>query len=791
MVTSFKYAIRQLLHDKHNTVIQIIGLVIGIASCMLIMQYVLFEHSYDRFNDDAPLKYRTRRTAPMALGPKANDELAYVVNYARLHPVYRDAIITHNDDSYLERNLFFADSSIFSILSFPILEGDARAALSTRDHLVISERYAKKYFGEKSPIGQTLVVNCSYENNRHYTVGAVFKDIPNNSHVKFDILLSIENILVNRMYSEDSPWRWSNFFTYFKITEKGFEDNLQRDLNRIAFESGGQSSRDEPPEYPVSQITQLHLDGMDSYMGNNMSAGNIYVWGFVALIILAIAWLNAINLSIATAYRTRNIMGIKKVVGASRGMLWGEHFSKSLLINLTALFISINVMALFSQVSERLTGLTTSLPQGYHLVFWGAITLLLIAGVLISTIVPALFHTKQSALQLIQRQVPYNKWRYSPITFMVIAQFIASIILICFAIISTKQINDVMEINTGIEMEQVLAIHSARVSKGSVGDDRRLFEEEVLSISGVESASSALYIPGMFIPSYMVTQLQGDLSNKEIPTRMNFVGYNYIELFNHQILAGRNFSINHATDPTAVVINSKLAEMYGFDNPDYAIGKTILWPIRNTLKTIVGVVDSYMQQSADKKVEPTMFHLWENASGFCLVAINSSNTSECLEYIRNKWDEVHPGNPFDYIWVDAFYNSQFIRWQQFSRMSTFFSSIAIFIACIGLIGLTSLMLTSRTKEIGIRKVNGAKIWQVMLMLNMDFVKWVAIAFVIATPIAYYAMDKWLQNFAYRTQLSWWVFALAGLLALVIALLTVSWQSWLAARRNPVEALRYE
>jgi putative ABC transport system permease protein len=289
----------------------------------------------------------------------------------------------------------------------------------------------------------------------------------------------------------------------------------------------------------------------------------------------------------------------------------------------------------------------------------------------------------------------------------------------------------------------------------------------------------------------MVTQLQGDLSNKEIPTRMNFVGYNYIELFNHQILAGRNFSINHATDPTAVVINSKLAEMYGFDNPDYAIGKTILWPIRNTLKTIVGVVDSYMQQSADKKVEPTMFHLWENASGFCLVAINSSNTSECLEYIRNKWDEVHPGNPFDYIWVDAFYNSQFIRWQQFSRMSTFFSSIAIFIACIGLIGLTSLMLTSRTKEIGIRKVNGAKIWQVMLMLNMDFVKWVAIAFVIATPIAYYAMDKWLQNFAYRTQLSWWVFALAGLLALVIALLTVSWQSWLAARRNPVEALRYE
>jgi putative ABC transport system permease protein len=235
-----------------------------------------------------------------------------------------------------------------------------------------------------------------------------------------------------------------------------------------------------------------------------------------------------------------------------------------------------------------------------------------------------------------------------------VAQFTASIILICFAIISTKQIKEVMDTNPGINMEQVLAIHSARVSKGNVNEERKLFEEEVLNIPGVKSASSALYIPGMFIPSYMGTQLQGDESNKEIPTRMNFVGYNYIELFKHEVLAGRNFSPNHATDPSAVVINRKLAEMYGFSNPEDAIGKSIFWPMRSMEKTIIGVVDSYLQQSADKAIEPTMFHLWENASGYCLVSVEAGNIAESFNNIRNKWNEIHQGNPFDYIWVDVF-----------------------------------------------------------------------------------------------------------------------------------------
>ena len=786
-----KYTIRQLLNDKQNTLIQITGLVIGIASCMLIMQYIFFEHSYDRFHDNAKFKYRTISTVPMPLGPIAQDELAYVLRYARLHPVYRDATFSRNNDSYLERNIYFADSSIFSILSFPILVGDARSALSKRDQMVISERYAKKYFGYENPVGQTLIVNSSYESNRHYTVSAVFKDIPSNSHIQFDILLSIENILVNNMYSRENPWLWGNFFTYFEVTESGVDENLRSDLSRIAIKHGEQQIRDEPVDHNVSPITQLHLNGVDSYMGSNMSAVNIYIWAIVALIILAIAWLNGINLSIATVYRTRTIIGIKKVIGAPRKVLWSEIFSRSLMLNLISLFLSIIFVPLFSPVFERLTGLTIRLPQSYHLVFWGCITLLLMAGVFISALVPIFFQARQSVLQLIQNRKTTNNRRHNSITFLVVAQFTASIILICFAIISTKQINGVMSINPGIELKQVLAIHSARVSKGNLNVDRKLFEEEVLNLPGVKSASSALYIPGMFIPSYMGTQPIGEYSNKEVPTRMNFIGYKYLEIFNHQFLAGRNFLPNHPTDASTVVINSKLAEMYGFARSEDAIGKSILWPMRSLEKTIIGVVENYMQQSADKDIEPTMFHLSENASGFCLVSMETNSITKCLENICKKWQEVHQGNPFDYFWVDSLYNAQFTRWQQFSRMSVFFSSIAIIIACIGLIGLTSLMLTSRTKEIGIRKVNGAKIKEVMVMLNKDFVKWVAIAFVIACPIAWYAMHKWLENFAYKTEMNWWIFALAGILAMGIALMTVSWQCWRAARRNPVEALRYE
>jgi putative ABC transport system permease protein len=289
----------------------------------------------------------------------------------------------------------------------------------------------------------------------------------------------------------------------------------------------------------------------------------------------------------------------------------------------------------------------------------------------------------------------------------------------------------------------------------------------------------------------MKTSLPNATEKEEIQTRMNFVGYNYLQLFEHKFLAGRNFSEKLKTDQSGVVINKRMTAMYGFSNPQDAIGKEIQWKIMNRTKVIIGVVDDFLQQSAENEIEPLMFHLWDNASGYSIVNIETKDAQSCFLSIQKLWNRIHPENPFEYVWVDDVYAQQFSRWRQYSRMATLLSTIAILIACIGLFGLTSLILSQRTKEIGIRKVNGAKISEIMQLINSGFIKWVIIAFIIAVPVAYLTIGKWLENFAYQTTLSWWIFVLAGVMALGIALLTVSWQSWKAATRNPVEALRYE
>jgi putative ABC transport system permease protein len=349
-----------------------------------------------------------------------------------------------------------------------------------------------------------------------------------------------------------------------------------------------------------------------------------------------------------------------------------------------------------------------------------------------------------------------------------------------------------MNMDKGIETSQVLAIRSPYYSVGgTIDSDRKVFGQEALKIPGVTEVASASYIPGSTISSCMPTRLVGKNEDANISCRMNFVGYSYIPLFGHRLLAGRNFSEEFPTDATGIIINETLAKAYGFNHPNEAIGKEIFWESKNANRHIIGVMEDFHHQSADMPVEPTMFQFWDMANGYCLLKIAATDPQEKIKALETLWGKIHRANAFEYLWIDEHYQKQFDKWVQLVQIVKALSFIAILIACIGLFGLSSMLLDKRTKEIGIRKVNGAKVSEVLALLNRDFVKWVAIAFVIAAPVAYFAMNKWLENFAYKTSLSWWIFALAGLLALGIALLTVSWQSWKAATRNPVEALRYE
>lgn len=785
--------LRQFIHDKRNCTIQVIGLILGIVTCIFAGRYAVFEYSFDRFNPDNHRIYRTKGSEGRLLATLAKEQLSYVQEVARLHPCYRGVTLVIGDKSFFENHACFGDSKLFGILDFPIKKGNVEEALTRKNQMVISESYAKKIFGNDNPLGQTMLVNGSYENNITYTVAGVFADIPRNSHVQFDVIFSMENILAHPMYSQDSPWRWNNFFTYFKTIKTIDTEQFGGDLYALAKNNGREKKRDETEICRVQALCDLHLNGQTNYIDNNPTSHEVFTRIMIALLILVIAWLNFVNIGLGSALRNKLTFSVKKVLGASSGNILGELIQKSLLLNLLALIVSVGlyfVLDLIFKNTGVLHGMTWSVTS--NILFWiGVVGVQIIGVVLVSLTIYGLLKRQNLANSLSNRSESV-KQIHSPWITLFVLQFGVSIVLICFALIVNQQVDGMMNGDKGIDTHQILAVRSAYFSANeNISSDRDVFEQEALKIPGVIGVSAASYIPGSTISSCMPTRLSGENEEANINCRMNFVSYGYVPLFGHKLLAGRNFSEKYLTDNSGIIINETLRKAYGFSSSEEAIGREIFWESKNVYRHIIGVMEDFHHQSAEMPVEPIMFQFWKYANGYCLLKIKTVNSPETVHEIEKLWNKVHKANAFNSIWIDEHYRKQFDKWIQLGQIIKSLSFIAILIACIGLFGLSSMLLDKRTKEIGIRKINGARISEVLILLNRDFVKWVVIAFLIATPIAWFTMHKWLENFAYKTTLSWWIFVLAGVLALSIALLTVSWQSWKAATRNPVEALRYE
>lgn len=777
---------------KKNVSIQIFGLVIGIVTCIFIGRNAFFEYSFDKFHKNGNQIYRTQNTEAMLLGPLARDNMSLVTDYARFHPCYRGLSIKSDEQIFIEENAYYADGSLFNIFTFPVKQGDAVSALNKKNHLVISESFAKKYFGNEEPVGKVLNLNGAYESNSDYTVGAVFKDIPRNSHIKFDVLLSLENILVHSMYKNNDPWRWENFFTYFKTNRGTDTKTFASNLSVIARTNGAPEEDGREPFYALSSLNELHLNGQTNFMDNNQNRSDVNIRVFLAFVVLFIAWLNYINISIGIALKTRKELGVKKVMGASPFRLWSEVFFKMLSISLIAVLISVTLYFVLQPFIKKITGNFFYLGSLNNILFWLAITGILFLGTFLVSFAIHYFQNRKKPLVILSDRLSPGNNKQSPWIALFVFQYSASIVLICFALFSSKQVNELMKVKTGIQTNEVLAVRSANTSdNGDINNSRAVFEDEVMKIPGVKKASSATYIPGSRIASYMPSRLPGRSEDENINCYMNFVGYNYIPLFKHKMIAGRNFSEDYVTDTEGVIINKTLARAYGFINPEDAPGKEIFWETRNMNKTIIGVVDDFHQQSADVPVEPMMFHLWDHARGYCLLSIESSNVKATVAEIENLWQKIHRGNAFDYLWVGEHYQKQFKKWIKYSDLVKVFSFIAVLIACVGLFGLSAMLLAGRTKELGVRKVNGAGEKVLIKMLNKEYINWIIVAFVTACPISWILMNRWLDNFAFKTGLSWWVFILAGFIALLVALFTVNLHTTRAVRKNPVEALRYE
>ena len=792
-----KIAFRNLMLHKGYAAINILGLAIGVAACLLIVLFVRDELSFDKYNSKADRIYRVAVD-----GLYGNTEIKWIATCAPLaaasvkeFPEIEDAVrigdcnkpvISYNQKSFTEFSAFTCDSNIFNIFTLPVLQGNSITALNRPNTLVITESVAKKIFGHEDPIDKTLKLM-----GLNFRITAVIKDVPKRSHIQFDILISF----VSFKESKSTDWWDNNYSTYYLLKEntnfKTLEAKLPVMQNKYMGTNGESFekwvSKGNKWHFYLQPLTKIHLttdaDGV-TVANNNMVY--VYLFSIVALFILILACVNFTNLSTAKASLRFKESGIRRTIGSHRGSIIMQFLAESILISFIASLLGLLLVEMsihwFNQLTDK------ALKIEYFAV-WYNIPLLLIFVIVIgfvAGIVPAFQMSSYKTLDLLKakknKAAVYFGFREALIVF----QFFISIGLIVSTIFVYKQLNFIQNEKLGFDKTNIIVIQRAEELQQKI----KIFKDDILSNPQIISSTASNSAPGY---SYSIHAClpEGYENKKSNPSIVKyFTDFDFPVTYGMEISKGRLFSKKFLTDSSGIIINECAAKLFNWKEP---IGKKIYFS-RDDVYTVIGVVKNYHYESLKNEIRPACivpFNRFEKNAEIISVKINNKDISKTIGFLKSTWDKYSNGIPFQYSFLDEDYGKLYEKEKRISKTLSVFSVLAIFIACLGLFGLASFMAERKTKEIGIRRINGAHVGNVFMQIAINFNQWIGIAFLIACPIAWYAMHKWLQNFAYKTELSWWVFALAGLISLVIALITVSWQSWRAATRNPVEALRYE
>ncbi|GET34146.1 ABC transporter permease [Prolixibacter bellariivorans] len=763
------------------------GLGIGIASFLLLFLYVYNDLTYNHFNKNLANIYRVyegngAQTKGLLL-PKMQDEIPEVKNGTRIFDW--DGFRMSYKNLAFPENIQYADTGFFSVFTFPFIEGSAKPGIKDKYGVVISKEFAEKYFGDKPAIGKKIRVK--FDNTFLHVNGVV--DIPSNSSVKFNILASYET------GETISPWikgvhDWYNTFSNtYVLLENGVKPaSIQNKLQRIVHENF----------LPVGKNkTKLNLVPFKDYHAKEESNRTmIIILTVIALGILSIAVVNFINLTITSSLSRIKETGIKKMFGASRKQLIIQMLTESLMVSFVALLLG---------------GLITTLTLPYFNQLFGTrlhfnplqnpILLLILAAIwlvigIVSGTVPALFMAKAKLTNSIRGSLSsVNKAgtaRYS----LLIVQFVIAIVLIAGTVLIRKQISFMMNKDTKFDKENVVVadLETWQYQDMKAASQKfKVISEELQASPYVESVCFSNTIPGTYNQNYNTFYTEEGKGDKNIRLRKAYVGKNYFKTYGIKVLDGSGFDQDLTNYKNCMILNKTAINKLGFKGAtDQLMHESS--PTGDEWK-VIGEVDDFSYQGAQNKMQPLahFFTQHDNLADWNYLSVKAKPGAalQVIALMKKEWKKIPPLATANYFFANDKLNDYYKEYIKVNQLIAWFSVLAIMLSILGLFALSSYMMTRRVKEIGIRKVNGAKVSEVMSMLNKDFVKWVAIAFVIATPIAWFALNKWLENFANRTSLSWWIFALAGILALGIALLTVSWQSWKAATRNPVEALRYE
>ncbi|OFY83004.1 MAG: hypothetical protein A2V46_10630, partial [Bacteroidetes bacterium RBG_19FT_COMBO_42_7] len=601
-----------------------------------------------------------------------------------------------------------------------------------------------------------------------------------------------ENLIKSSRYWDNS-WVSERVYSYVLLTPGADAKALEAKLPQIPEAFIGKFMKEAffLLEYKLVKLSDIHLhSSVSNELEVNGNYRSVVSLGIVALLVLLIAFVNYINLATSRSIERAHEVGIRKVTGASKRDLVFQFLTESALLNLIALIVSITgvllLLPFFKQVMQ-------SPLQIDYLVVLLLFILLLVSGSLFTGLLPAIYISRFAPGLVLKGKNPTEAgWISLLKNYLVVFQFTISIILIIGTITIYRQVNFMRNHDLGFTMEGLIVLDGPRIFRANTYESYmktlESFKNEIVALSGVSSIAASSNVPGTEIKNSRVFGIPVEGRNTEKRIDVYYIDNHFFDTYGLTLLAGDNYNASIEEESNKIIINESALPYFGFEDAISTVGKILRSGKQEV--TIKAIVNDFNQQSLKQLPSPIAFFN-QPANTYYTIKVNMTGIDQLLRELEKIWTSHYPENPFDYFFLDDFYNEQYHADQRFSGLFLASSILAIIIACLGLSGLSAYAITRRTKEIGIRKTNGARILQVLILLNKDFVKWVGIAFVIAVPIAWFVMKKWLENYAYRIELRWWIFALAGLIALVIALITVSWQSWKAATRNPVEALRYE
>ncbi|NIR49020.1 FtsX-like permease family protein [candidate division KSB1 bacterium] len=797
-----KIAFRNIVKSKVFSFVNIAGLAIGMSCCILILLFVKDELRFDRHHPNAERTYRIINTrhadgkaskvalTPPPLGPTLESTFPEVKESLRLFPLrFEKSLMAHGENKYFEEYIYLAEPSIFDFFHLPFVAGNPATALSEPNAVVITEDIAHKYFGEDDPVGKRLTMSNQIE----LQVTAVIENPGEHFHLKMDFIISFITLKDFIPQERMQSWVWQQFYNYIMLSEGSDPELFQAKLPDFIAKHADPQTKATGFWYrsQLQPVTDIHLHSANFRFDFSEKGDITYAYAFsiIAVFILLIACINFMNLSTARSAKRAKEVGMRKVIGAQRRQLIRQFLGESALTGILAVFLAIGLVELvlptFNTFSSKhlALNLETNLAVLLALLGFG-----LAVGVLAGSY-PAFFMSAFRPLNILKGELATYKKGFPLLRkILVVFQFAISIVLIVGTLVVFRQLDFARNKKLGFEEEQVVVLP---MRGREMRRDYETIKSELLQNPKVVSVTACYGVPGGVVAGDDI-RLPGQ-NNR--PANVIVADHDYLETLGMQVIAGRDFSKDFRTDAGgAFILNETLAKEFGW-SPEEAVGKKVEWDKwgQETSKKgkVIGVVTDFHLRSLHEEILPTVIHIYPSAFSSFVVRIRPENVASTLDFFQQKWQELAPTWPFEYEFLDQSLDQLYKSEQKLAQIFGLFSFLSIFIACLGLFGLASYMAEQRTKEVGIRTVLGATVSSIVKLFSTDFVKLVLIANLLAWPVAYYFMNRWLENFAYRVDIAWWVFVLAGALALIIALVTVSAQAIRAALANPVDSLRYE